>query len=485
MPYDDLRHFVEKLEESGQLLRVRDEVALEPDLGAAGNALGRFGERAPALWFDNLRGFPGARVVMNVHGSWTNHALALGLPPGTAVREQVEEFGRRWDAFPVPVERRADAPFLENGVGGEDVDIFGILPLFRLNDADGGFYLDKAAVVSRHPDRPDDFGEQNVGTYRLQVIGKRRLTVIPVAVHDLGRHIAAAESRGEDLPIAIALGNEPTLPIVAGMPIAAGDSEFEMSGALRGTPAPITAAPATGLDVPWGAEVVIEGVVEARQRVHEGPFGEFTGQYSGGRRVPVVRVDRISYRTRPIFEVLYLGTPWTEIDYLMGPSTCLPVLKELRASFPEVRAVNAMYTHGLLTIVSTGTPYGGFAHAVGVRTATTRHGLGYCKVVVVVDDFVDPFDLPRVMWAISTKADPGRDVIRLPSMSITPADPGSSPQGISDKLVIDATTPVFPDERGEYATPVRDLADADAWFERLTELRGAPAAGAPDEGSRR
>ncbi len=100
--------------------------------------------------------------------------------------------------------------------------------------------------------------------------------------------------------------------------------------------------------------------------------------------------------------------PWTEIDYLMGPSTRLPVLKELRESFPEVRAVNAMYTHGLLTIVSTNTPYGGFPYAVGLRAMTSRHGLGYCKVVIVVDDFVDLFDLRRVMWAISTKVDPGR-----------------------------------------------------------------------------
>lgn len=472
MPSDDLRQFIAELDRAGQLLRISDEVTLEPDLGAAGNAVARFGDRAPALLFDNLLGFPGARVVMNVHGSWANHALALGLPPDAAVGEQVDEFGRRWDAFPVAVERRADPPFLENTVEGNDADIFRVLPVFRLNDADGGFFLDKAAVVSRDPDHPDDFGRQNVGTYRLQVLGGRRLTVIPVAVHDLGRHIAAAEARGEDLPIAISLGNEPTIPIVAGMPIAGTESEYEMSGALRGSPAPVTTAPATGLDVPWGSEVVIEGMVESRQRVHEGPFGEFTGNYSGGRAVPVVRVDRISHRTRPYFEALYLGMPWTEIDYLMGPSTCLPVLKELRESFPEVRAVNAMYTHGLLTIVSTSTPYGGFAHAVGLRAMTSRHGLGYCKVVIVVDDFVDPFDLRRVMWAISTKVDPGRDVIRLPSMSVTPADPGSSPQGITDKLLIDATTPVFPDVRGEYATPVADLADVDAWFRRLSLLHG-------------
>ncbi len=283
MPYDDLRQFIAALDRAGQLLRISEEVALEPDLGAAGNAVARFGDRAPALLFDNLRGFPQARVVMNVHGSWANHALALGLPPGTAVHEQIGEFGRRWDAFPVPVEHRADPPFLENTLEGADADIFRVLPVFRLNDGDGGFFLDKAAVVSRDPDHPDDFGRQNAGTYRLQVLGGRRLTVIPVATHDLGRHIAAAEARGEDLPIAICLGNEPTIPIVAGMPIAGTDSEYEMSGALRGSPAPIATAPATGLDVPWGS-FVVEGVVESRQRVHEGPFGSSPGATRAGAR---------------------------------------------------------------------------------------------------------------------------------------------------------------------------------------------------------
>ena len=76
----------------------------------------------------------------------------------------------------------------------------------------------------------------------------------------------------------------------------------------------------------------------------EGPFGEFTGHYSGGRNMTVVRIDKVSYRTKPIFESLYLGMPWTEIDYLMGPATRVPLYQQLKSEFPEVQAVNAMYT---------------------------------------------------------------------------------------------------------------------------------------------
>ncbi|MBK0867924.1 UbiD family decarboxylase [Saccharopolyspora sp. HNM0986] len=470
MAYDDLRSYLDALEKEGQLLRVPERVEPEPDLGAAANAAARLGENAPALYFDDVNGFVDPRIVLNAHGSWANHAIAMGLPPSTSTREQVEEFIRRWEDFPVAPQRRDDPPFAANT--SDDVDLFDVLPLFRLNDGDGGFYLDKAAVVSRDPDDPDNFDKQNVGTYRLEVKGPNRLGMQPVPMHDIALHLGKAEEKGEDLPVAIALGNDPLITVVAGTPLGYEQSEYEMAGALRGAPAPIATAPLTGFDVPWGCEVLLEGVVEGRKREIEGPFGEFTGHYSGGRNMTVVRIDRISYRSKPLFESLYLGKPWTEIDYLIGPATCVPLYQQLRADFPEVQAVNAMYTHGLLAIVSTKKRYGGFARAVGLRTMTTPHGLGYTKVVIVVDEDVDPFDLPQVMWALSTKVNPASDLVNLPNMSVLELDPGSQPPGISNKLVIDATTPVAPDTRGHYSQPVRDLPETERWISRLRTLQG-------------
>ncbi|MEU6388356.1 non-oxidative vanillic acid decarboxylases subunit C [Streptomyces sp. NPDC046939] len=473
MAYDDLRSFLSTLEKEGQLLRITDEVLPEPDLAAAANATGRIGENAPALYFDNVKGFTDARIALNVHGSWANHALALGLPRNTPVKEQVEEFARRWDAFPVAPERREDAPWRENTQEGADVDLFSVLPLFRLNDGDGGFYLDKAAVVSRDPEDPEDFGKQNVGTYRIQVIGKDRLAFQPVPMHDVAQHLRKAEEVGEDLPIAITLGNDPVMAIVAGMPMAYDQSEYEMAGALRGAPAPIATAPLTGFDVPWGSEVVIEGVIESRTRQIEGPFGEFTGHYSGGRRMPVIRVERVSYRTNPVFESLYLGMPWTEVDYLVGPNTCVPLLKQLRAEFPEVRAVNAMYTHGLMVVISTAKRYGGFAKAVGMRAMTTPHGLGYVSQVILVDEDVDPFNLPQVMWAMSAKVNPKDDVVVIPNLSVLELAPAAQPAGITSKMIIDATTPVAPDVRGNFSTPAKDLPETAEWAARLQRMIAA------------
>jgi UbiD family decarboxylase len=471
MPYDDLREFLTALDGAGQLLHVADRVRAEPDIAAASAAAVRMGERAAALYFDAVEGFRDPRIATNVHGSWANHAVALGLPPDTPVRAQIEEFARRCDAYPVAPERRAEpAPFLANRITGADVDLFSVLPLFRLNDGDGGFFIDKAAVVSRDPDATEDFGKQNVGIYRMQVKGKRRLGLQPVPMHDIAKHLAIAESRGQDLPVAICLGNDPVITIAAGMSVGYDQSEYEMAGALRAAPVPLAVGPHTGLDVPWGSEVVIEGRLLAGEREIEGPFGEFTGHYTGGRRMPVFEIDSICHRTDPVYESLYLGMPWGEVDYLIGPATCVPLLRQLREHFPEVRAVNALYTHGLVAIISTGRRYGGFARSVGLAALTTTHGLGYCKVVVVVDEDVDPFDLPQVMWALSTKVNPTHDLLQVPGLPVVALDPSSDPAGITGKLVIDATTPVPPDARGRFEDAVSDPQETAEWTARLAGL---------------
>jgi UbiD family decarboxylase len=145
---------------------------------------------------------------------------------------------------------------------------------------------------------------------------------------------------------------------------------------------------------------------------------------------------------------------------------------QVKETFPEVVAVNAMYTHGLVVIVSTKRRMGGFARSVGMRVMTTPHGLGYAKLVIMVDETVNPFDLKQVMWALSTKVNPAGDLVVLPNMSILPLDPGAMPEGMTHKLIIDATTPVPPDSRGHYSQPLDSPVGTDTWRDTLSELLG-------------
>ncbi|MBW9315385.1 phenolic acid decarboxylase BsdC [Bacillus subtilis] len=470
MAYQDFREFLAALEKEGQLLTVDEEVKPEPDLGAAARAASNLGDKSPALLFNNIYGYHNARIAMNVIGSWPNHAMMLGMPKDTPVKEQFFEFAKRYDQFPMQVKREETAPFHENEIT-EDINLFDILPLFRINQGDGGYYLDKACVISRDLEDPDNFGKQNVGIYRMQVKGKDRLGIQPVPQHDIAIHLRQAEERGINLPVTIALGCEPVITTAASTPLLYDQSEYEMAGAIQGEPYRIVKSKLSDLDVPWGAEVVLEGEIIAGEREYEGPFGEFTGHYSGGRSMPIIKIKRVYHRNNPIFEHLYLGMPWTECDYMIGINTCVPLYQQLKEAYPnEIVAVNAMYTHGLIAIVSTKTRYGGFAKAVGMRALTTPHGLGYCKMVIVVDEDVDPFNLPQVMWALSTKMHPKHDAVIIPDLSVLPLDPGSNPSGITHKMILDATTPVAPETRGHYSQPLDSPLTTKEWEQKLMDL---------------
>ena len=466
--YQDLREFLSVLEKDRLLLRVTEPVDLEPDLAAAGCALTKFGEGSPAVVFNNIAGYRSAQVAMNVHGSWASHALTLGMDKDTSMRDQFFEFARRYQLYPGALERVTSAPWQEV-VADKDINLYDLMPLFRLNRGDGGAFIDKPCVVSRDPDEWDNDDVENVGVYRLQVKGRNRLGIQTVPQHDIAIHLTHAEERGEDLHIAIALGNEPLITLMAATPMLYTQLEYKMAAAMQGEPYRVVKTE-KGLDVPWGSEYVLEGRLLARQREAEGPFGEFPGYYSGCHQYPIIEIDRVSHRKDPIFDAVYVGRPWTEIDYLQGMTTSVPIFVQLKATFPEVVAVNALYTHGLVVIVSTKTRYGGFAKAVGLRVLSTTHGLGYAKIVIVVDADVDPFDLRQVMWAMSVKVNPAGDILILPNLSENLLDPACEPGGMVSKMIIDATTPIAPDTRGDYGELLDTPQRTDVWVEKLGAL---------------
>lgn len=466
MAYKDLRTFLDELYRQGQLLKINESVSPEPDLGAAGCAASRLGEQAPALLFNNIQGYENEQIAMNVHGSWPNFALAMGMDKNTKIKDMFFKFVESYSQYDQGEVVYKDNPNWSDCVIEEDINLFDILPLFRTNKGDGGFYIDKSVIISRDPEDPENFDKQNVGMYRLQVKNKSRIGIQPVPAHDVALHLQKAEALDEKLPIAICISNDPMIGVVACMPIKYDQSEYQMAAALQNSPYPITKAQATGLDVPWSSEYILEGHIVPRLRECEGPFGEFTGHYSGTRRMPVVEITKVSHRKKPIYEHLYIGMPWTEADY-MFLNTCPPIYMQLKEKFPEVHAVNALYTHGLVVIVSTKCRYGGFGKAVGLSVLSTPHGLGYAKVVIVVDETVDPFNLPQVMWSLSTKFNPQFDLVNIPRLSVLELDPGSDPAGITGKVVLDATTPLSPETHGHYSQSVKDPDDTETWINKL------------------
>lgn len=442
--YKDLREFLAVLEKEHQLVRIKEPVMPEPNLSAIGRAAANM-QNGPAVFVENVAGYNNP-VALNVHGSWANHALMLGMDKNSSVKEQFYELDRRWSNYPIHAKwvSENEAPINEVHVD-KDINLFDILSLYRVNKYDAGFYISKSLTVSRDMTDPESYDKQNVGTYRIQVKGKDTVGIQALAFHDIAIHLRKAEELGKPLPVAICIGNDPVINFMASTPIEYAQSEYDFAGALKGEPIELVKSHQNKLDIPARSEVVLEGYIKPGVRTIEGPFGEFPGSYSGARLQAEVQITSISHRVNPIFENLYLGVPWTEIDYLMALNTSIPLYRQIKRDFPEVVAVNAMYTHGIGVIISTKSRFGGYGKAVAMRLLSTPHGMPYSKIVIVVDEFVDPFNLPQVMWALTTRVRPDKDVVKIPCAPGMPLDPSSEPAGMHTKLIIDATTPTDPD----------------------------------------
>lgn len=463
MPYDSLRDFLAKAENENQLIRIKEMVRPEPDIRTIACAACTM-PSGPVVLFENIQGYPNKQIAMNVHGSWENHALGLDLPKKTKVKDQFKEIVERWDRFPIPPRLVSHAACKEE-ILTNNFSLFKELPLFRVNPLDGGFFISKGCVIARDPDNPK---RQNVGIYRIQVKDHDRLGIQISAQHDLAIFLRKAEERNQPLRVAISISNDPIISLAAVCPLRYEENELDMAGALRGEAIQVIPSEKGNLDVPAGAEMIIEGEIVPRQRFIEGPFAEYPGSYSTSMLQCEIKVDLISRRRDPIiFENLYTGRPWAEIDYLQGLNTCATIYKQMKADFPEVEAVNAMYTHGYATIISSRMRFGGFAKTLGCRLLSTPHGIVYPKLIIIVDEDVDPFDLQQVIWAMTVRFRPERDLVLIPNAPASTLDPAHLIRGLATKVIIDAAKPASPDIPLSDAASVDVPPDVNYWIDEI------------------
>jgi 4-hydroxybenzoate decarboxylase len=470
MALSDFREFVSKLEREGQLIRFHDEILPEPGVRSLARAAADMIDDGPAILLDNVKGYRGKKLAINVLGSWANYALMMGMEKTSSLKEMFHELNRRWLSYPGEV-KYVSNPACQENIVTKNINLYEMLPLFKVNPYDGGCYLSKAAVVSKDPDDPGSFDKANLGVYRLQVHGPDTIGLNVVPSHDMAIHLRNAEAANRPLPVAICIGVHPLLMVMACTPIAYDKSEYRYAAALDQAPQEIAKAVTCDLDVPAGAEWVLEGEVIPRTRTLEGPFADMTGSYSSLRGQFRIQVKAVTHRHEPIFENLYCGKPWTEHDTLIGLSTSVPIFQQLRETMPEVTAVNALYQHGLTVIVAAHNRFGGYAKTIGMRVATTPHGVAYAKNIVIVDGDVDPFNPIEVRWALSTRVRPDKDVVVIPNTPGHPSDPSSDPPGMGAKLIIDATTPAYPDKVSPKYRVVEKVPNTEIYRQRIRELQ--------------
>ncbi|MCW5687168.1 MAG: UbiD family decarboxylase [Pseudolabrys sp.] len=440
--YRDLREFIDLVDGLGALRRIDNADPMLEIGGITEVAAGM--PECPAILFDNIKGYPaGHRILTNTTVSAQRAALALGLDPHLRPLDALKAWMAKRQTLKTfePVEVK-DAAWLENSMTGDDVNL-ARLPAPHWHPDDGGPYIGSGSLVIMGD---VDEGWVNASIYRVQVHGKDQVTI---QFDHQGRHGAMISKkyweRGKPCPIAVVNGEDPALFIAGFEYLPAGQSEYAFAGAIKGAPIEVHRGPVTSLPIPAYAESVLEGELLpiSETSLLEGPFGEFTGYYAADKRpAPVMKVTALHHRTNPIL----LGSPPMKPPrFHFGlPFRGAGIWQNLIAC--GVTDVIGVWQHvsQLMTVIALQQRYPGHAKRAGLIAAANSY-MG--RLVVVVDEDVDPSNLADVMWAVMTRSEPSESVDIVRGGWSSGLDPRLTPeardQGLTQnsKMIIDACRP--------------------------------------------
>ncbi|MEP9382987.1 UbiD family decarboxylase [Nocardioides sp. KR10-350] len=445
---NDLRSWLALAQDLGEV-RTISGAHWDEEIGAASQV--NYLRPSPhVLVFDDIVGYQhGQRVVS---ASMANaRRLGMTLRLGTelddralvdALRSKPQEWTENASRY--PVHHVEHGPVLDNITRAPDADLLAF-PVPRWHAGDGGRYVGTGcAVFTTDPDT----GTLNAGAYRMQVQNGGRAASINIEAGKHGAaHVRAWFDREGRAPVTASLGHDPLLLIAAGTEVPTGVSELEYVGAILGRPIDVIRGEVTGLPVPAHSEIVVEGWLRPDRREPEGPFGEWTGYYSGGSE-PVLTMDieRIYHRDDPIQLGAPPGKPPHDYSYMRSVMKSAMIQDALvAAGLPGVEGVWAHEVGGgrQLLAVSIHQRYAGHARQAGHLTASLPAAAYMNKFVVVVDHDIDPRSLNDVMWAVCTRTDPGQDIDILHRTWGSRVDPlrdrGSAP--FNTRAIIDGCRP--------------------------------------------
>ena len=480
MAYRDLRDFIAQLENDGALKRIAVPLSPQLEMTEVADRVLRAG--GPALLFEQPTGHR-IPVLANLFGTVDRVARAMGVASGTDQREALRDIGRLLAALKEPEppkglgelwaklpqlktmaskvldmapKRVSSAPFHAVVREGASVDL-AELPIQTCWPGDAGPLITWGLTVTRGPRK----ARQNLGIYRQQVIGRNKL-IMRWLTHrggalDFQEHLSAHP--GKPFPISVVLGADPATILAAVTPIPDALGEYQFAGLLRGARTELIQGIGNTLEVPASAEVVLEGAIHPTDSGYEtaveGPFGDHTGYYNETDRFPVLTVERIAMRTKPIYHSTYTGKPPDE-PAILGMALNEVFVPLLARQFPEILDFylppeGCSYR---LAVVRMKKQYAGHAKRVMFGVWSFLRQFMYTKFIVVVDEDIDARDWKEVVWAITTRVDPARDTLIAENTPIDYLDFASPVSGLGSKMGIDATNKWPGETNREWGQPI-------------------------------
>jgi 4-hydroxy-3-polyprenylbenzoate decarboxylase len=477
MAYRSLREFIGKLEAAGELVRVSEPVSTVLEMTEIQRRL--LANGGPAVLFENPIRADGEvssmPALVNLFGTVKRVAMGVTLDgrertTAADLREVGEllaflrapepprGFKEAFDLIPMArtvMSMRPSvvkkAPVQEVVLKGADIDLTK-LPIQTCWPGEPAPLITWPLVVTKGPsqDREDDF---NLGVYRMQVLGRDRTVMRWLAHRGGAQHHRRWKAAGkpEPLPACAVIGADPGTILAAVTPVPDTLSEYQFAGLMRGAKVELVAAKTVPLMVPATAEIVIEGHVLLDEYADEGPYGDHTGYYNSVEKFPVFQVSAITMRRDPIYLTTFTGRPPDEPSVL-GEALNEVFIPLLRQQFPEIvdfwlPPEGCSYR---IAVVSIKKAYAGHAKRVMMGVWSYLRQFMYTKWVIVVDDDIDARDWKDVMWAISTRMDPARDVTLIESTPIDYLDFASPESGLGSKIGLDATSKWPPETRREW-----------------------------------
>lgn len=468
MKYKDLRDFIALLEKRGQLKRIQHPVDPNLEMTEIADRVLRAG--GPALLFENPLGFD-IPVLANLFGTPERVALGMGRESVAELREvgellaflkepqPPENLRDAWEKLPLfkQVLNMAPrvvnkAPCQQKALSAGDVDL-GKLPIQTCWPGDAAPLITWPLVITRGPQKK----RQNLGIYRMQLLGKNRLIM-----RWLSHRGGALDFRdwcernpGRPYPVAVALGADPATILGAVTPVPDTLSEYAFAGLLRGDKVEVVKATLSDLQVPAGAEYVLEGFIHPDDIAEEGPYGDHTGYYNEVDRFPVFTVEKLTHRKDPIYHSTYTGRPPDE-PAVLGEALNEVFVPILQKQFPEI-ADFYLPPEGCsyrLAVVTMKKQYAGHAKRVMMGVWSFLRQFMYTKFVIVTDDDINARDWKDVIWAMTTRMDPARDTVMVENTPIDYLDFASPVSGLGSKIGFDATNKWPGETEREWGRPI-------------------------------